>query len=252
MKVISRTALGCTLVSLISFALASQSARTAISVPQAPRMTNVNGVESIAGQPFSADFDTERTQTLLDGSHIHTVQHQKFYRDGEGRIREEMFTRQGLYYQEGPGVLTSVMITDVVANVRYNLQLRNHAAQRSVVFVERVQAPTVPRPVPTPAQQAQPQPKGTNEPLGIQTIEGISAEGSRFTMTLPINAQGNDAPLTYSTEAWYSSEMGLQILQRMNDPRMGETVRHFTNIQRDEPDPSLFKVPADYTIKDPQ
>jgi len=130
--------------------------------------------------------------------------------------------------------------------------VRNHTARRSVVFVERVQAPTVPRPVPTPAQQAQPQPKGTNEPLGIQTIDGINAEGSRFTMTLPINAQGNDAPLTYSTETWYSTEMGLQILQKMNDPRTGATVRHFTNIQRGEPDPSLFQVPADYTIKDIQ
>lgn len=86
----------------------------------------------------------------------------------------------------------------------------------------------------------------------MQTIEGISAEGSRFTMTLPVNFQGNDAPLTYSNETWYSTEMGLEILLKMNDPRTGERVQRFLNIQRGEPDPSLFQVPADYTIKDAQ
>lgn len=31
---------------------------------------------------------------------------------------------------------------------------------------------------------------------------------------------------------------------------MGETTYTLTNIQRAEPDPALFTVPADYTVKD--
>jgi hypothetical protein len=44
--------------------------------------------------------------------------------------------------------------------------------------------------------------------------------------------------------------MGLEVLQKISDPRSGETVHRFTNIVSGEPDPSLFRVPADYTIKD--
>ena len=252
MKLIINVALNCAFVSLLGVTLASQPAQTAVNAVQATRITSINGVESIAGQPFSADFDTERTQTLPDGSHIHTVQHQKFYRDGQGRIRYEMYAHQGAYYQQGSGELTSATIEDVVANVRYSLMVRNHTAQRSVVFPQPVQPPTAPRPVTTPVRQTQPEPKGTSQSLGVQAIDGINVEGSRFTMTLPVNAQGNDAPLTYTTERWYSSEMGLEILGKINDPRTGETVRRFTNIQRGEPDPSLFQVPADYTIRNPQ
>jgi hypothetical protein len=31
---------------------------------------------------------------------------------------------------------------------------------------------------------------------------------------------------------------------------MGETTYRLTNIDRSEPDPSLFQVPADYTVKE--
>lgn len=251
MEAITKATLGCTFACLLGFAFASQPAQPANSVPQVRRRISVEGVESLAGQPFSAEFETERTQTLLDGSHVRSLQHQKFYRDGEGRIRNEVYTHRGPY-QEGSEELSSATITDVVGNVRYSLQPRNHTAQRSILFSELTQTPAAPPPSPTTTQQTQPQPKGTNETLGTQTIEGMSAEGSRFTMTLPINAQGNDAPLTYSNERWYSTEMGLEILQKMNDPRSGETVRRFTNILRGEPDPSLFQVPPDYTIRNPQ
>jgi hypothetical protein len=32
------------------------------------------------------------------------------------------------------------------------------------------------------------------------------------------------------------------------DPRFGTTTRELTNINRANPDPSLFKPPADYTV----
>jgi hypothetical protein len=253
MKRIAHVALGCTLASLLGVAFSSRTFSEQNNAAQAPRQTNVNGVESIAGQPFSADLEIEHNQTLLDGSHIHTVQHEKFYRDGEGRIRYETYNRPNLD-QQAPEELTSVTITDAPANARYTLQPRTHIAQRSAIFAPPVQAQVAPRPIPAPVQEqeTQPQRKITNEDLGTQTIDAISAEGRRYTVTLAANTQGNDAPLTYSGETWYSTEMGLQIVQKLNDPRSGETVRRFTNIARGEPDPSLFQVPADYTIRNPQ
>jgi hypothetical protein len=88
--------------------------------------------------------------------------------------------------------------------------------------------------------------------LGVQTIEGFTAEGHRSTVIWPVNSRGNASPLVLVIETWNSREMGLQVLVKRDDPRTGETVSRFTNINRGEQDPSLFQVPPDYTIKDRQ
>jgi hypothetical protein len=41
-------------------------------------------------------------------------------------------------------------------------------------------------------------------------------------------------------------------MTRRSDPRSGETTYRLTNIDRSEPDRSLFEVPAGYTIKEDQ
>jgi hypothetical protein len=40
------------------------------------------------------------------------------------------------------------------------------------------------------------------------------------------------------------------ILSHMNDPRSGEQTLKLININRSEPDPSLFQPPPDYTVVD--
>jgi hypothetical protein len=39
------------------------------------------------------------------------------------------------------------------------------------------------------------------------------------------------------------------VMIKRSDPRMGTTTFQLTNIQKQEPDASLFQVPADYTVK---
>lgn len=43
--------------------------------------------------------------------------------------------------------------------------------------------------------------------------------------------------------------MGIRLLVKTSDPRTGDVERRMTNLNRTEPDPSLFHVPTDYTIK---
>jgi hypothetical protein len=252
MKIVPRVALACALVSVLSFALSSQTVPSQANVPHVPVVSDGYGVTNIAGQPFSADLEVDRTQTLADGSHVHNVQHMKVYRDGEGRMRREMYTRQGPY-QQGPEELSSITITDTPANAQYSLLPQTLTARRSVLFAPHNLEPALPRPVTSQIPQPSPlAPKHASESLGTQTIEGIVAEGHRNTTTWPVNSQGNDAPMVSVIEQWQSAEMGLEVLLKINDPRTGETVHRFTNIMRSEPDPSLFQVPADYTIKDSQ
>ena len=87
------------------------------------------------------------------------------------------------------------------------------------------------------------------ESLGIQTIEGVQATGVRTTRTIPAGEIGNERPLEITSEVWTSPDLQTVVLSKRNDPRIGETVYKLTNIQRAEPDPSLFQVPSGFTTK---
>ncbi|MGH9751250.1 MAG: hypothetical protein ACREA2_00560 [Blastocatellia bacterium] len=92
--------------------------------------------------------------------------------------------------------------------------------------------------------------EANRESLGKQTIEGVEAEGTRTTFTIPAGKIGNERPIVTVNERWYSPELQTVVLSKNSDPRMGETTYRLTNIVRSEPDPSLFQVPADYTIEE--
>lgn len=88
------------------------------------------------------------------------------------------------------------------------------------------------------------------EQLGKQNIEGVEAEGTRTTVTIPAGEIGNERPIEIVSERWYSPELQLVVMTRHSDPRFGETTYKLTNINRAEPAKSLFEVPSDYTIKE--
>jgi hypothetical protein len=88
------------------------------------------------------------------------------------------------------------------------------------------------------------------ESLGTQTIEGVQAEGTRITFTIPAGKIGNERPIVTVNERWYSPELQAVVMSRNSDPRSGETTYRLMNINRNEPDASLFQVPADYTISE--
>ena len=88
------------------------------------------------------------------------------------------------------------------------------------------------------------------EDLGTQLIEGVSATGTRVTFTIPVGQIGNERPIDIVDERWFSKDLQAFVMTRHSDPRSGETVYRLTNINRTEPDHSLFQVPADYDIKD--
>lgn len=79
-------------------------------------------------------------------------------------------------------------------------------------------------------------------------MEGLTVYGTRTTMTIPAGAQGNDRPIETVREMWFSKELNIYVLIKSSDPRNGESTLRTTNIDRSEPDPSLFRVPPDYTV----
>ena len=90
------------------------------------------------------------------------------------------------------------------------------------------------------------------EHLGTRTIEGVSAEGTRTTVTIPAGQIGNEQPIETVTERWYSPELQVTVMNKRTDPRMGTTTYTLKNIIRSEPAPTMFEVPSDYKMIEPE
>jgi len=87
------------------------------------------------------------------------------------------------------------------------------------------------------------------ETLVGQSIGGVYATGTRSTRTIPAGEQGNSQEMQMVHETWTSTDLKIPVLVKDSDPVRGTTVRQMNNITRAEPDPSLFQVPAGYTVK---
>jgi hypothetical protein len=86
------------------------------------------------------------------------------------------------------------------------------------------------------------------EALGTKNIEGVEAEGTRTTTTIPAGAIGNERAIEIVYEKWYSKDLQLIVYSKHSDPRYGDQTYRLTNISRSEPDPSVFAVPTEYKV----
>ncbi len=205
----------------------------------------------VKNAPYSATVTTESTQVLGDGNRIVNKQTDFVARDGQGRTRRELTMER-----MGPlkvNAHKTIFIHDPVAQTVVMLNpdkqvahLMNHGgmgAKQMMKMHENMH----------PADQAQQgdpeQAQVTRESLGTQQIEGVTAEGTRVTRTIPAGAVGNERPIQITVESWTSPDLHVLVLQKRNDPRFGETVYRLTNIKRDEPDPTLFQVPSNFKME---
>ncbi|MFL6254086.1 MAG: hypothetical protein ACJ74T_03615 [Pyrinomonadaceae bacterium] len=198
------------------------------------------GDRPVKGAPYSAQFVTESTQMLGDGTRISRKSNGAVYRSAEGRTRRETtLAAVGPVAVEGEPV-QMVFINDPVARQHYALDVNRRTA-RKLPLPDKPPAP--PGPGPEGSEE-----NVKTESLGKRTIEGVEAEGTRTTIEIPLGRIGNDRPLEIVSERWYSPELQVVVLSSHKDPFAGENIYRLTNINRAEPAPALFEVPADYTI----
>jgi hypothetical protein len=224
--------------------------------------------------PYSADSVTETRQTLADGNRIVRKISSQIYRDSEGRIRrEQTLGFIGAWSAEQPQ--KTIFVNDPVAGVNYILEPNSRTARKILLPTRGSEATGSVgggiaaginlstgggtgtahavflaggnRTAALPSSGAT---QHKNEQLGKQIIEGIEAEGTRTTLTIPAGRIGNERPIEIVSERWYSPELQTVVMTKRSDPRFGETIYRLTNIQRGEPSPSLFVPPPDYTVKE--
>ncbi|MGH9903748.1 MAG: hypothetical protein ACRD68_18220 [Pyrinomonadaceae bacterium] len=239
---------------------------------------SING-KLVKGAPYSAQAVSESVQTLSDGNRIVRKTTAAVYRDGEGRTRrDQTLGTIGPFAQEGDPPQT-YFINDPVAGVNYILDPRSRTARKLPLpkFVERERVHGGASATPARAKieteararagasstriasgghgeayvyYAAEEVKPVKESLGKQIIEGVEAEGTRTTITIPAGQIGNEQPINIVSESWFSPALQVVVMTKHSDPRMGETTYRLTGINRSEPARSLFEVPADYTVKE--
>ena len=229
------------------------------------REFGLNSGKTVTGAPYSAEQVTEHVQTLADGNRIVNTTTAKVYRDSQGRTRTETTLPA---FAGGPTPPVMVTIADPVAGVTYILNSGSKTAQKLAVKpmnIPQVKStmplPPLP-PLPPPALGAGPvvitmaaglpKPDVKTEELGTQEIDGVMASGTRTTEIIPAGAVGNEQPIQTVSERWFSPDLQMVVKAVHTDPRIGQTTETLTNLNRSEPEATLFQVPADYTVMEPK
>jgi hypothetical protein len=208
----------------------------------------MHGGKVVTGAPFSAVAVSETTQTLADGNRISRKNQTNIFRDSQGRFRREA-TLPAIGPLATSGQSKSfVLINDPVAKQNFVLHPDTKIAETMGKPFGKVKG--TPKSMAGYWKERSTEDAGLKtEDLGTQVIAGVSAQGTRYTRTIPAGQIGNDKPITIVSERWYSNDLQMVVMSNRSDPRFGDTTYTLTNLQRQEPAPSLFTVPADYTVQ---
>ena len=93
---------------------------------------------------------------------------------------------------------------------------------------------------------------GTEESLGSQVVNGVMADGMRMNTQFPPGTSETIGRSPASRRAGIRRILHLTVMYKRNDPREGDVTTQYTGIKRAEPDPSLFQLPAGYTLNQNQ
>lgn len=203
------------------------------------------GNRVIKAKPFSATEERHSLQVLGDGTRIENTETNRLFRDAEGRTRVEQMNGTVSIYdpvaklrveldpatktaRKGNGAGFSYLIDDAFRglNLTVGSASRSNPATMKGVMAE------------------------TTENLSSQSINGVTAQGIRTTMTIPKGQIGNNRDIKIMTERWFSNDLQMLVKSINSDPRFGDTTYQLTKVMQSAPDPALFQIPSDYTVVD--
>ncbi len=215
--------------------------------PGGPWRGGLSRMQTVTGAPYSAVEVRTHQQVLAAGNTIQRQDQTNVYRDSQGRVRRET-TRTGPDGQ----VHTRVTIADPVAGTITELDVKNKTAfTRPAKFpsASATAGTSNPNTSGTASRTGESDANVKRETLAAQSIHGIMASGTRVTRTIPVGTIGNSQAIQTVHETWMADDLKVPVKTTVTDPRVGTMTMELTNINRSQPDPSLFQVPSDYTVK---
>jgi hypothetical protein len=218
------------------------------------------GPSSVSMMP-SNPFQAVRTSTRIpppDPNHLlsRLMKPVLIARDSQGRVRFD-YTSGELHMDTGPAAGTTIedhniMICDPVKGDLIQLDTANRVATLrrlvSLPWKASTNTPSAYCRVPSDPKNS---PNWVVEDLGHRNIEGFDAVGWRITTQFPVPSSNPNSTFQHIRETWCSEDLAAVLLEITSGTENGpkEEVA-LTQIQRIEPDASLFEIPSDYTVSD--
>jgi hypothetical protein len=264
-----------------------QQADTMVRPTTAVPVMRAIGTPPIAGMPFSGTEERHTSQTLGDGTVLESSETSILYRDNDGRTRTER-TAQGrtiitivdpiahTSVRLDPSTKTATKMTTVAGfgggaggGLRGGLATTtaDKAAYEAGV-VAAARGGNMPVATTAPSAEAklalddlqkkmaemqaqqETNTRTHSEDLGMMHQNGVQAQGSRSTLTIPVGQIGNNREIKVVNERWYSQELQMTVKSINSDPRFGTTTYDLRNISRSNPPLSFFQIPSDYTVQE--
>jgi len=210
--------------------------------------THVDGVfvTPVPNVPLTAVAEVQSTQVLDDGTSVSKKTFNNIARDSQGRIYNERRALVPESYNDTPQLI-SFHIYDPTTQLNTFLEVDTHLARQSVRLET---APALALAQSRPSVVPVNRPGYQEQDLGTESMENTVVHGVRKTRTISATASGTGKPIVVIDEYWYSEELHLNMLVKHDDPRTGQQTVAITQVNRSEPPPSTFEIPADYKIVD--
>lgn len=215
----------------------------------------------VRNKPLSAVFESETTQKRANGTTVTRRVTTRLYRDKDGRTRREQIFHANGSTSTPDQALQTITVYDPVGGWGYSIDpIRSTASRYKLSSTPPTGAPFNNQlPLVTKITRNNPQTGTVNtytlappilQPLGIQTIAGVEAEGLRVTIKVPAGAIGNSTANETVYEMWIARDLKILVKSVVSNPASGTQTHLLTTINRTEPASSLFTVPAGYTVND--
>jgi hypothetical protein len=201
-------------------------------------------IPSLSNAPFTATVNTEWIRQLPDGSTITLKNHRAIARDAAGRIFQE---RRALVPDDGKAQsgVTQIEISDPVTHELYICMPHGRTCQVEVFSPPEYSPNTAPG-KPHMVQGS----SSESVDLGKQSIGGLETAGTRETTVIPAGTIGNNSPIVSKREFWFSPQLGVNLISRLQHPLSGTQNFEVSDITLGEPDDKLFEVPSGFKILD--
>jgi hypothetical protein len=201
-------------------------------------------ITPVPNAPFAAKVEIISHDLLPDGTvNIRTtINH--IARSSSGRIYNERRRLVPVNFKGDPALLSGhIYDPSSRLNIFYDPSTR---------IARETTLPQPPRPPANsvPSRTPPNNPYFKQEDIGTQPLGGLTLTGIRKTRTIPAAASTTGKDIVIVDEYWYSPDLSVYMIIKHNDPRTGEQIVAVTDVDRHEPEASIFVVPPTYKVVD--
>jgi hypothetical protein len=208
-------------------------------------------IVSLRSIPFSGTVEAENQIVDAKGNNTFHRLITKIARDTKGRTRIDV-DLHSIGTPSDPKLVT-VHIYDAVTKADLTL----FPWRKSAV---RYEDKALPQPLPGKRRapvilepdhlgEVPPQIETERKEFGVEIMQGMKLRHGRETSSYPAGFVGHKDAYTVVTDYWYSEELQSFVLVKRLDPSNGVQTLTLSNIRRENPEVSLFRIPKDYQVQ---